>query len=161
MGTAVWAAIDGLATAVAAQNAWSSTPFITGLPTPAQQAQHSVHGYVSGEIEDWTSDYSATVWDDGTGLRGTIDEAFVLKAGVYVKQLAGTLTSLRDVAQPLLEGIRAAVRTDHTLGGALSGAGLAKVIGLQTGESLFGDQLTYRELHVLVRISCAAVVDAA
>lgn len=156
MPSAIWGALDGLATAIKAQSSWSSTELFTGLPTPAQQAQFAVHGYVAGEVEDWSQVWGQTPWDDGSGLQGIRDEAFTLKAGIYTRQAGGTFATLKDVIGPLLDGIEAAVRANRTLGGALSGSGMAQTAGLEMSESL-ADEKT-RELHILVRVSCTAVI---
>lgn len=149
-GSAVPGAIQALAAAWQAQLPPTST---VEVGTPSDLLARELCRFVTGDVTDWGQAWGVTPYT-GTGLDGGRDETFTLTARVYRKRLGGTLAQmLDDIAADRL-ALEAALRSDPTLGGALSSSGMAQISGMTLKEGQADDRT--RELGLSVEVACRA-----
>lgn len=85
-----------------------------GLP----QRRDDLHVWVHDDVDDWT--FTDLVTGQVMG-----DEHFLLYVYVYSRRLDSTFTEQRDEVGGAADAIKAAIKADHTLAGAVSHAHVA------------------------------------
>jgi hypothetical protein len=107
MRSKVWEAQDALYAAIDAADFPGRLSVSLGLPGRFEPD----NVWVSGEVDDWTSEYRAS------GLQSK-EEVFDLKVNVYVTRL-GTYTDARDRCKEIGQVVEDAVAADFTLNGTV------------------------------------------
>jgi hypothetical protein len=117
--TALPAAIDGLVALL------RSTPALAGVriddgPWVDEPSEHDV--IVIGWLPD---DTSMVTWTEDLAGLGSTGETFTIQGLVSSFRGDSSLKAVRDIADGLLEIVRAAVHANQTLGGAVNRARIA------------------------------------
>lgn len=124
MGSAIEAAEGAIKAAIVTRQAGPGSAVLDGIPI-----EMGFPGADVGREEIWVAEEvdSTQVWETSGAGNQQRRETFTVRVNVFVVESGNDFETLRDRVRDITAEIEAAIRADHTLGGAVWHAAVAGV----------------------------------